>query len=466
MTEKKRIVKVTWDGGLQISKGDEIEILRGIVNNESSIRASVIWNITTGREERSNIEGLSMPRNPTDIMPPIKGAVQRIGARSNETIFELVVGVGIIEVGLGRLLKEASKFLDKEIVESCIYKKEAEDVVTSAFRILEERIRAKIKAKPESHGVDLVQEAYHPQKGKLVFGETEAEREGLFHLFRSSILFLRNPPSHRFIREYSEFEIFEMVCLVNLLLKILEKSQIRNGEKKKGNSNFRKSAQKPQKRALKREHDVRIAEEVYGVLFSDIKSIILSLELKWYKYVDFNAWREMQDDHRYFMVDKEFRTKLDRFRERIEGYSKTVNEVRQDILPRIVMEGIKQTIGVNTNKIPSIDARYVKGRGSISTAVNLADCLISGIHPIEYVTKNNRDVSEVIFWLRIQPVGKSSTIKYDNSTEFNHFWQSTRKSLNEDETYRYMIKENDSLLDVAKKLKQEIANRIEEQLKI
>jgi len=72
-----------------------------------------------------------------------------------------------------------------------------------------------------------MKEAFHPKTGKLAFGKTEAEREGLFHLFRSSILFLRNPPSHRFIREYSEFEIFEMVCLVNLLLNILEKSQVK-----------------------------------------------------------------------------------------------------------------------------------------------------------------------------------------------------------------------------------------------
>jgi len=103
----------------------------------------------------------------------------------------------------------------------------AEDILTSAFRILEERIRTKITASPASHGVDLVQEAFHPKTGKLTFGKTEAEREGLFHLFRGSILFLRNPPAHRFIDEYSEFEIFEMVCLVNLLLNILEKSKLK-----------------------------------------------------------------------------------------------------------------------------------------------------------------------------------------------------------------------------------------------
>ena len=227
LPDEKRIVRVTWDSGLQISKGDEVEILRGIVYSEDNIRASVMKNITTGRKEGSSIEGVLMTRSPVDIVPPIKGVVQGLEARSGETKFDLVVGVGIIEVGLDKLLKEAMNFLDKDIIENCIQKKDAEDVVTSAFRILEERIRTKIGASFESHGSDLINEALNPKTGKLTFGKTEAEREGLFHLFRSSILFLRNPPSHRFIQEYSEFEIFEIVCLVDLLLSILDKCQPR-----------------------------------------------------------------------------------------------------------------------------------------------------------------------------------------------------------------------------------------------
>ncbi len=227
MSDKKRIIKVTWDSDLQISTGDEVEILRGITYSEDNIRASVMRNITTGRKERSSIEGVIMTRSPVDIIPSIKGVVRGIEARSGETKFDLVVGVGIIEVGLDKLLKEATCFLDEDIIKKCILKKDAEDIVTSSFRILEERIRAKIGASFESHGSDLINEALNPKTGKLTFGKTEAEREGLFHLFRSSILFLRNPPSHRFIQEYSEFEIFEIVCLVNLLLNILDKCQPR-----------------------------------------------------------------------------------------------------------------------------------------------------------------------------------------------------------------------------------------------
>ena len=220
-------MKIVWDANLQISKGDEVKILKGIIRNENSIRASVIENITKGRSEISSIEGVLMTREPTNIIPPIKGVVERVDARSNETQFDLVVGVGLIEVGLEKLLLEATKFLDKNMIENCIHKKDAEDIVTSAFRILEERIRERIGASFESHGSDLVNEAQNPKTGKLSFGKTEGEREGLFHLFRGSILFLRNPPSHRFVKEYSDFEIFEIVCLVNLLLNILDKCEAR-----------------------------------------------------------------------------------------------------------------------------------------------------------------------------------------------------------------------------------------------
>lgn len=227
MSDKKGVIQVAWDGALQISKGDEIEIIKGIALGENYIRASVLKNITLGREERSRIEGVLMTKMPEDIRPPRKGVVQQVHATAGQTYFELIEGVGVLEIGLGKLIKEANVFLDKEIIDKCIGKKDAEDILTSAFRILEERIRAKIGATPEICGLDLINAAFKPKTGKLIFGKTAAEQEGLFHLYRGSILFFRNPPSHRFVTEFSEFETFAIVILVNLLLNILEKCQPR-----------------------------------------------------------------------------------------------------------------------------------------------------------------------------------------------------------------------------------------------
>lgn len=228
MSEKKRIIHVTWDGNLQISKGDEIEITKGIGDSRTgNIRASIMKNITLGRDERSRIEGVLMSVMPTDISPPVRGIVQEIRASSGATIFTLAEGIGILEVNLVKLIKEIEPSLDKEIVENCIHKEDVEDVVTSGFRILEERIRTKIGANASSHGVDLVDEAFNPTKGKLVFGETAPEQLGLSLLSRGSFLLFRNPPAHRFIKEYTEFEVFEIVGLVNLLLSILDKCKLR-----------------------------------------------------------------------------------------------------------------------------------------------------------------------------------------------------------------------------------------------
>lgn len=228
MSEKKRIIQVTWDGNLQIFEGDEIEITKAIVyENKDKVRAFRIKNITTGREDISEREGVLDIQMPEDINPPIRGTVREIHASSIFTSFTLVEGIGILEVNLVKLTKEIEPYLDKEIVEKCIHKEDVEDIVTSGFRILEERIRAKIGANASIHGVDLLNEAFNPNNGKLVFGKTKPEQEGLFHLFRGSFLLFRNPVSHRFVEEYTEFEVFEIVALVNLLLNILDKSQLR-----------------------------------------------------------------------------------------------------------------------------------------------------------------------------------------------------------------------------------------------
>src|SRR3990170_4657005 len=100
LSGKERIIRVSWDANLQISKGDEIEITRGIVNSENDIRASQLKNITSGRNERSDIEGVYMTRMPQDIKPSIRGIVKEIHASQSGTVFELIEGVGMLEVGL------------------------------------------------------------------------------------------------------------------------------------------------------------------------------------------------------------------------------------------------------------------------------------------------------------------------------------------------------------------------------
>lgn len=455
----KKAVKVTWDANLQISRGDEVKILRGIVHSEDNITASVIENITRGRRDRSRIEGVIMASPPTDIEPPIRGIVESVDARSNETQFDLVVGVGVIEVALAKLLNEASKFLDKDVVKGCIHKKDAEDVVTSAFRILEERIRTKIGVNADCHGVDLVAKAFSPKEGKLTFGKTSAEREGLFHLFRSSILFLRNPPSHRFIREYSAFEIFEMVCLVNLLLNILEKSQVRTERPEEVKMKDKRLGKKQHREARTKDYQLSATKEVYGPLYGSIKSVVLPLEQKWYRQIQLDVWREMQDDERYFIVDKKFRGRLDRFYKKLENYNNNVFKLRSRVVSDIVNEEGKRIFKTSFEKM-RLRIEFLEKKEIHTQDCSMVECLISKTHPKDYVLRKDSERELFDFKVYFGQAPADSRIVEN----FDELWEACLARMEEDGTYRFVIQENENLLEEAKELKEEMVKRIEEAL--
>lgn len=131
------------------------------------------------------------------------------------------------------LLNQLGRALDNELAGHCLGKS-YEDTVTSAFRILEERIRERIQAGPDLFGVQLIEETFHPEHGKLIFGETKNERQSLFQLYRSTFMFLRNPPSHRFVEGFTDFEILEIILITDLLLKIVNKCELREEENERG----------------------------------------------------------------------------------------------------------------------------------------------------------------------------------------------------------------------------------------
>jgi len=120
-------------------------------------------------------------------------------------------------------ISRISEIIDDELNRSCL-DKSYEDAITSAFRILEVRVRTRIGAGPDRFGTDLIDEAFNPERGKLIFGETASERQAVHQVFRSAYMMLRNPPSHRYLEEFAGAEIVEIVMFVDFLLKILRKS--------------------------------------------------------------------------------------------------------------------------------------------------------------------------------------------------------------------------------------------------
>jgi hypothetical protein len=138
------------------------------------------------------------------------------------------INVGdIFEKTLDRaFLSGISEIIDPELSRSCL-DKAYEDAITSAFRILEVRVRTKINAGPERIGTDLMDDAFNPDRGRLIFGETASERQAVHQIFRSAYMMLRNPPSHRHLEEFGGVETVEIILFVDFLLKILTKASDR-----------------------------------------------------------------------------------------------------------------------------------------------------------------------------------------------------------------------------------------------
>jgi len=222
-----------------------------------------------------------------------------------------------------------------------------------------------------------------------------------------------------------------------------------------------------QDRAWKREYAIKTVEEVYGNLFKDMKTIIRSLEEKIYiYYVSFSKWSEFQQDHRYFMVDNNFRLRLDNFDERLERYSRTTLKLN-DVLGKVVIEEVERVYGEKTNQIPQVEVRFMRGRSESSTFTELIRCLATQTHPLEIPKKIQSDATNPNLNLIITSIdNKTSKIPYSQNGSFEKFWQSCIKRMKEDQTYRFLVEENNKILEDARILREEIVKRIEKPWKI
>ena len=88
-----------------------------------------------------------------------------------------------------------------------------------------------------------------------------------------------------------------------------------------------------QKRAWKREYSIAIVEQVYGVICTEMKGIIMFLEKKYCVYrLGFDTWKQLQHDYKCFMVEESCRKRLDKFLENLERYSGAVVKLKIDNL--------------------------------------------------------------------------------------------------------------------------------------
>ena len=221
-------MKVFWDGpGLEVSEGDEVEIIRGI-KGEGHVRAAVLRNRTSGATFKRKTEGASVTGVSEDLEPPICGYARNVLAHAGGTFITLEEKPPPIIPGI---FKQCSRFLDRQLVERC-RDKDYHEVFVNALSVLEDNIRVRLGADVSYSGSKLIDYAFHPVSGRLILGKTEDERQYLYLLFEGLVDFLRNPPEHGSNEESEERSIegFEVVCTVDLLIRMIGKAQLREAD--------------------------------------------------------------------------------------------------------------------------------------------------------------------------------------------------------------------------------------------
>ena len=99
-----------------------------------------------------------------------------------------------------------------------------ETAVFKAYKLLEERVRAKSEQPASAVGVELMSRAFKPNDGLLKHpgAATASEEEGLHHLMRGAMMLFKNPTSHRTVEYSDPSEVAFVLCFSNLLLNLAD----------------------------------------------------------------------------------------------------------------------------------------------------------------------------------------------------------------------------------------------------
>lgn len=224
---------------------------------------------------------------------------------------------------------------------------------------------------------------------------------------------------------------------------------------------------KTQKNAWKREYSVKIAETVYGSLYSEVKTIISSLEKGTFYTISFGKWQEFQNDHRHLMVTEDFRERLNTFSKDVDDYNDDASTLRQEIFPRIVNEASKKIFGLIAGRI-IITVKYKTAYGSSSETLTPLDCLIKRNHPRELVMETYPRSEILTIQVQFENIQETVGLRPTTADEakFNEFWKLCIEKEEDNETYRAVLLRQIQLLKESNSIFEELTKRIEEPWRI
>jgi uncharacterized protein (TIGR02391 family) len=209
-------------GAFTVESGDEIEIFK-VRKFPDALNATSLRNISKDITFQNSVIPFVTGSITTEEEINLIGFAREIEIKGSDiTKFQLSkTGGGITS----KAVKETQKFIDSTLYSRCAGK-DYQDVLANAFPILEEKIRNKLGLGQNCIGTKLINHALNPTSGKLILGDTEAEQEAIYFLFRGAMGYLRNPHAHRLVGG-SDAEAFEVMCLVDLLLRYLKRAKPR-----------------------------------------------------------------------------------------------------------------------------------------------------------------------------------------------------------------------------------------------
>jgi len=157
-------------------------------------------------------------QNPLALTPPEKIA---FADRLDNLVKQLEGAVGV-----GKVVNKPTD-IDPALLERCA-NKDYQDAIRNAFPLLEDRIRSRLGINREEYfGDKLIDYAFNPKTGKLELGGSEAERQGVYFLYKGAFLFLRNPPSHTQTLDEDRNAALKLMHTSDFLIKMIDKASLR-----------------------------------------------------------------------------------------------------------------------------------------------------------------------------------------------------------------------------------------------
>jgi uncharacterized protein (TIGR02391 family) len=98
--------------------------------------------------------------------------------------------------------------------------------IENAFTHFEDKLRRRIGVGPDVFGEALINRAFAPQNGALIYGAVEAEQQGVRNLVSGAYATFRNPRKHRVIQDDVAM-VEHILTMVEVLMRLTDEAQDR-----------------------------------------------------------------------------------------------------------------------------------------------------------------------------------------------------------------------------------------------